>query len=101
MLPPTKSGLEMAHGRTLLRHLKIEAELVPGKVPAPDLIFVHEGKKIGIEHTRIFAEEGAKAGSFQAYEQRIDVLAEKCCAEYVKRGLPPIEAKIHLSHEIF
>jgi hypothetical protein len=43
----------MAHGEAFLELLNVEAVLEPGVVPAPDLLFSHAGKRIGIEHTRI------------------------------------------------
>jgi hypothetical protein len=93
---PSKRETEMTYGRVLLGLLGINSILEPGLEPAPDLLFSYLGKNIGLEHTRLFAEDGRSSTSFQSYERNIDVIAEMCQIQYSKRGLPPVEVKLHM-----
>jgi hypothetical protein len=96
---PSKLEVEMAYGKAMLELLQIDSTLEARNPPAPDLVFCHKNTRIGIEHTRLFADEGFSPTSFQAYENIIEDIAERCRVAYVMRGLPPVEVKLHLSHE--
>jgi hypothetical protein len=95
-----KREIELTHGKALLILLGIDAILEPGIEPAPDLLFTHFGKTIGLEHTRLFGDDGSSRSSFQAHEAIIDEIAEKAQAEYVKRRLPPVEVKLFITQQV-
>jgi hypothetical protein len=96
---PSKSEVEMTYCNAMLELLGIDSVLEARNPPAPDLVFGHEGRTIGIEHTRLFTDEGSCPKSYQAYESILEDIAERCRAEYTKRGLPPVEVTLHMSHE--
>ena len=102
----SKQAVEEKHGRALMDSLGFKCTLERGNEPAPDLWFRHEGRKIGVEHTRLFAEKGSKqsarrrakrAAPLQAREILIDRIADETRLEYQKRGLPPVEVKLYIS----
>ena len=86
----------MAYGRALLTHLGIESELALGIPPEPDLVFCHNNKRIGLEHTRLYGEAGKTTGSFQAYENAIESIADDALERYNAKGLPPVEVKLFM-----
>jgi hypothetical protein len=96
MRPISKSDVEMKSGAALLNLLGIHSTLETAIEPAPDLLFSYQGKKVGVEHTRLFSDDGSSASSFQAYEYNIDTVAETCRVEYLRRGLPPVEVKLFM-----
>ena len=71
--------------------LGIKCTLESGIPPAPDLLFQDEGRKIGLEHTRLFAEHGSAHGALQAREKLIDDIANATRFEYENRRLPPVD----------
>jgi hypothetical protein len=100
-----KHAIEGKHGRALLDFLGLECPLERGNPPAPDFLLRTEGRKIGLEHTRLFAEEGSKqsahrrgksAAPLQARLKLLDSIAHETRLEYDKRGLPPVEAKLYI-----
>jgi hypothetical protein len=95
-----KREVELTHGKALLTLLGIDAILEPGIEPAPDLVFTHLGKIIGLEHTRLFGDDGTSRNSFQAHEARIDEIVEKAQTEYIKRHLPPVEVKVFITQRV-
>jgi hypothetical protein len=93
----SKQDIEKKHGRTFLDFLGIKSTLESGKEPAPDLLFRHEGRRIGVEDTRLFAEDGSAQRTPQARKTLVDEIAAATQLEYEKRGLPPVEVLLYIS----
>ncbi len=93
----SRRDIEKKHGKVLMDFLGINCTLESGNPPAPDLLFRHEGRKIGLEHTRLFAEHGSANGALQAREKLIDSIANATRLEYENRRLPPVEVKLYIS----
>ena len=89
--------IEKKHGRALLDFLGIKCTLESGKPPNPDLLFEHEGRRIGVEDTRLFAEDGSAQRTPQARKKLVDDIAAATQLEYEKRGLPPVEVLLYMS----
>src|ERR1700752_3469108 len=51
-----KHAIEEKHGRALLDFLGLKCPLERGNPPPPDFLLRTEGRKIGLEHTRLFAD---------------------------------------------
>jgi hypothetical protein len=92
----SQRDIEKKHGRVLLDFLGIQCTLESGKPPAPDLLFRHEGRRIGIEDTRLFAEDGSAQRTPQARKKLVDDIAAATQLEYEKRGLPPVEVLLYM-----
>ena len=92
----SKQLIEKKHGRALLDFLGIKCTLDHGKPPAPDLLFRHEGRRIGVEHTRLFAEDGSARWTPQTRKTHVDKIAAAAQLEYEKRGLPPVEVQLNI-----
>jgi hypothetical protein len=96
-----KHAIEEKHGRALLDFLGLKYPLERGNPPAPDLLLRPEERKIGLEHTRLFAEERSKhraksAAPLQARESLLDSIAHETRLEYDKRASPPVEVKLYV-----
>lgn len=102
----SKQAIEEKHGRALMDFLGFKCTLERGIEPSPDLLFRDEGRIIGVEHTRLFAEKGSKQSArqrakrvapLQAGENLIDRIANVTRLECEKSGLPPVEVKLYIS----
>jgi hypothetical protein len=89
-----KQDIEKKHGRALLDFLGIKCTLE--SAPAPDLLFRLEGRRIGVEDTRLFAEDGSAQRTPQARKTLVDEIAAETQLEYEKRGLPPVEVLLNM-----
>jgi hypothetical protein len=92
----SKQLIEKKHGRALLDFLGIKCTLESGKPPDPDLLFRHEGRRFGVEDTRLFAEDGSARRTPQARKKLVDEIAGGTQLEYEKRGLPPVEVLLYM-----
>lgn len=92
----TKESIEARQVNYLIEFLHFQGKSSRGVEPAPDFLWEDGRKIIGVEHTRLFAEPGKGKAVFQAKEALIEKICEAVHKEYVRRGLPPIEAKLHL-----
>jgi hypothetical protein len=60
-------------------------------------LFRHEGRRIGVEDTRLFAEDGSARRTPQARKKLVDDIAAATQLEYKNRELPPVEVKLYIS----
>jgi hypothetical protein len=70
-----QQDIEKKHDRALLDFLGIKCTLESGKPPDPDLLFRHEGRRIGVEDTRLFTEDGSAQRTPQARKKLVDDIA--------------------------
>ena len=91
-----QQAIEKKHGRALLDFLGIKCTLDHGKPPDPDLLFRHEGRRIGVEDTQLFAEDGSAQWTPQKRKTHVDKIAAATQLEYEKRGLPPVEVLLYM-----
>ncbi|MCE0498487.1 MAG: hypothetical protein LV481_11135 [Methylacidiphilales bacterium] len=92
----SKETIETRHVDALMTFLDLKCKVERGVEPAPDFLFRNNTRTVGLEHTRLFAEPGTRKGTLQARENLIDDIAETVRLEYERRGLPPIEVKLHI-----
>jgi hypothetical protein len=64
----------------------IKCKLESGEPPDPDLLFRHEGRRIGVEDTQLFAEDGSARRTPQKRKTHVDKIAAATQLEYEKRG---------------
>jgi hypothetical protein len=93
----SQRDIEKKHGKVLVDFLGIKCTLESGKPPAPDLLFGRGGRRIGVEDTRLFVEDGSAQGTQQARKKLLNTIANATQREYEKRGLPPVDVMLHIS----
>ena len=94
-----KQEIEEKHGNVLTDFLGFKCTLERGIEPAPDLLFTHEGRKIGLDHTRLFAEDGSARGTQQEREKLFNSITDATRLEYLNSipRLPPIDVQLYIS----
>src|SRR5271163_3691762 len=95
----SQRDIEKKQGKVLTDFLGIKCTLESGKPPAPDLLFRHEGRRIGVEDTRLFAEDGSAQRPQQAREKLFNSITDATQREYLNfiPMLPPLDVKLYIS----